>query len=655
MITISGTPTAAGVFNYTVNATGSCGAATIGGTITVNDDAIVNLTSAASTAAQQICMNTSLTDITYAIGGGGTGATVTGLPAGVTGVYSAGVFTISGTPSLGGTFNYTVTTTGPCVKPTASGTITVNAAPTSNFDFTVPSCAARTITFNDLSIPNSGALNGWTWNFGDPGSGANNTSTSANPTHTFATAGTYNVTLTVTTDRGCSSTVFSNPVTINVNPVSDFTGPVVCLSDPPPQFTDISTSTPGSVTGCEWNFGDPASGVNNTSTLQHPTHAFTAAGDYTVQLIAISNNGCRDTTTHPFRVNGASPVADFTMQNPAILCSNMDVNIVDNSSVDFGNLIRIEIYWDYLNDPTIRTTDNAPSFGRLYTHTYPEFGTPLTRTYRIRYVAYSGTNCVNTYDEDITLHATPTIQFDAVPGICADAAAFQVTQAQVTNAIPGGPGVFSGPGISPTGLFTPSIAGVGDHVIRYTFNSSNGCSNYKEQIISVWAVPAVNAGPDRVVLEGGQVTLTPALNASTPVTYLWSPPTYIVDPTIAMAVVVSPLTDMTYLLTVTSDKGCVDTDNVFVKLLKAPKIPNIFSPNGDGIHDTWTIAHLESYPGCTIDIYNRYGQLVYHSVGYDKPWDGTTNGKPVPVGTYYYIVNPKNGRQQYTGYVDVIR
>jgi len=112
---------------------------------------------------------------------------------------------------------------------------------------------------------------------------------------------------------------------------------------------------------------------------------------------------------------------------------------------------------------------------------------------------------------------------------------------------------------------------------------------------------------------------------------------------------------MTYTLTVTSDQGCKKSDNVFVKVLKAPLIPNIFSPNGDGIHDRWEIAFLESYPGCTVDIYNRYGQLVFHSVGYSKPWDGTVNGKPVPLGTYYYVVNPKNGRQQYSGYVDVIR
>jgi len=113
--------------------------------------------------------------------------------------------------------------------------------------------------------------------------------------------------------------------------------------------------------------------------------------------------------------------------------------------------------------------------------------------------------------------------------------------------------------------------------------------------------------------------------------------------------------DITYTLEVTGEAGCKASDQVFIKVLKAPKIPNIFSPNGDGIHDKWVIDYLESYPGCTVEIFNRYGQRIYHSVGYDKPWDGIINGSPAPVGTYYYIVDPKNGRKIMSGYVDVIR
>ena len=113
--------------------------------------------------------------------------------------------------------------------------------------------------------------------------------------------------------------------------------------------------------------------------------------------------------------------------------------------------------------------------------------------------------------------------------------------------------------------------------------------------------------------------------------------------------------DITYTLTVTSDKGCTTSDKVFVKVLQKPEVPNIFSPNGDGVHDKWVISFLESYPGSTVEVFNRYGQRIYYSIGYTTPWDGTINGKPVPVGTYYYIVDPKNGRKKQASYVDIIR
>jgi hypothetical protein len=130
VFTISGTPTASGTFNYTVTTTGPCINPSLSGTITVTPNATLTLTSAAGTTSQSVCSSSAITNITYSVGGGGTGAGVTGLPAGVTGSFSAGVFTISGTPTVAGTYSYTVTATGPCVNPSLSGTMTVNIIPT---------------------------------------------------------------------------------------------------------------------------------------------------------------------------------------------------------------------------------------------------------------------------------------------------------------------------------------------------------------------------------------------------------------------------------------------------------------------------------------------------------------------------------------------
>ena len=125
-------------------------------------------------------------------------------------------------------------------------------------------------------------------------------------------------------------------------------------------------------------------------------------------MIVTSNNGCTDTISQTFTVNGSIPLANFTVQNANALCSNKIVTIADASSVDIGSIVKTEIYWDWTNDPTIKTTDDVPSPGKLYTHTYPEFGSPATKTVTIRMISYSGISCLNVLTKTITLLATPS-------------------------------------------------------------------------------------------------------------------------------------------------------------------------------------------------------------------------------------------------------
>jgi gliding motility-associated-like protein len=84
-------------------------------------------------------------------------------------------------------------------------------------------------------------------------------------------------------------------------------------------------------------------------------------------------------------------------------------------------------------------------------------------------------------------------------------------------------------------------------------------------------------------------------------------------------------------------------------------VPNAFSPNSDGVNDVWSITDLMPLPNCTVNIYNRYGIRVFYSVGYQRAWDGSKNGEPLPSGTYYYIIDPKNGGSKLSGPVTVIR
>lgn len=925
--TVSVPTTPAGTYTYTLvsvqdASTTLCSQAQSGSVVvTVNP-----LPTAIISGTTEVCKNSTPPTITFTGGGstapylftyninGGPNQTVTS---------TGNTATVTVPTTTTGTFIYNLvsvqdaSTTICSQLQSGSVTVIVHPLPTNNFSFTIPSCETRTISFTDLSVPNVGTLTSWTWDFGDGSSPVTiNAPSSPNITHTYASAGVYPVSLVVTNSKGCVSVGPPINVTIHARPKAGYIIPDVCLSDTYAQFTDTSTvASPDVITTWHWDFGDPSSGPSNTSTLQNPQHSYTATGTYNVQLIVTSNNGCKDTITQVLSVNGSFPVSDFNVQNPSTLCANDSVAIADASTVFPGNITKIEIYWDNVGQPAVFDIDNTPVSGRIYKHLYPNFQSPLTKTFTIRYRAYSGGVCVNDKFRNVTVNAAPKVQFNNMPAVCLDANPFQITQASEIGGVPGS-GVYSGPGVSPTGIFNPSVAGAGTHTIMYTFTSSaagckdsmsntivvweppvanfsastpacetkaitftdnsntpvgtlttwtwdfadgsplvirnnnlpfthifanwgvynvklfvttsnncksafkiipvsvhpqpqpnfttppssclpnasvlftntstiadgsqalftylwdfgdgsgtstqanpthvytttgpfnvnlqvtsnNGCVasttiplttvhpqplasftvdkidvcigssvtftdnsnplggsitqynwtmgdgntrntptfNYTyaaigsydvehfifnsfgcrstdyQKTISVNPYPPVNAGPDKFVLQGGQVMLTPVLTATMPVTYLWTPQQYLSNPTIPNTIA-SPPDDITYMLKITTDKGCSDSDYVFIKVLKLPSIPNIFSPNGDGIHDKWVIQYLESYPGCTVDIFNRYGQRLYHSEGYSNPWDGTVNGKPVPVGTYYYIVDPKNGRKLMSGYVDIVR
>ena len=839
--------------------------------------------------------------------------------------------TVAAPTNIAGTFTYNLVSvmdasSSLCSQPqTGNAVVIIHPLPTINFIYTLPSCQTRDITFTDNSVPNVGTLTNWLWNFGDPSSGTSNSSSLQNPIHTFNAAGNYNVSLTVTTSNGCSNAIpFIRVVTINDRPLAGYIIPEVCLSDTYAQFLDTSKVATGNITAWSWNFADPNATVPNpnNSTSQNPTHSYTTIGTYNVQLIATSNNGCKDTIIQPLVINGSFPVANFTVNNPTTLCANDSVAIVNSSTVFPGTITKVEIYWDNVNFPAAFQTDDLPTTGKVYRHLYPNFQTPLTKIFTIRYRAYSGGVCVNDKISSITLNAAPKVQFNGMPDICLDAAAFQITQASETGGVPG-TFSYSGSGVSATGLFNPAQAGVGIHAILYTFTSAAaGCvdtmsrtikvldtasarfsfitpvcdgspATFKEESVApatvslvnstwnfgdgsplethppnstfthsfpawgtyiitmyntsaygckstssvkniyispipqtsfsfgessvclpgaavsfinnssiadgtenaftylwnfgdpasgtlntsvaknpsphiyngtgpytvslavksgsncvkttthlidfihpqpkaafdfnktgvciggdvsfrdlsngldgivnkwqwnfgdgnssiqrnpthvytstntfnvalyitnsqgcnsdtitkpfiVYPYPVVDAGPDRVVLQGGFITLQPVVSGNS-LQYLWTPPTYLNNTTIASPAASNMQDDITYRLTVTALGGCKTYDDVFVKILKSPKIPNTFSPNGDGINETWVIEYLDTYPNNRVQVFTRAGQLVFESRGYKTPWNGTMNGKTLPVDTYYYIVEPENGRKPITGYVTILK
>jgi gliding motility-associated-like protein len=118
----------------------------------------------------------------------------------------------------------------------------------------------------------------------------------------------------------------------------------------------------------------------------------------------------------------------------------------------------------------------------------------------------------------------------------------------------------------------------------------------------------------------------------------------------------NPETDV-YLLVTNLGGRCPALDSAKIKVDYLINIPNVFSPNGDGVHDRWDILNINSfYPNAEVEVYNKWGSRVFRSApGYPEPWDGTRNGQQLPVATYYYIIDLKNGGKPFVNSVTILR
>ena len=290
-VTISGTPTVSGTFTYTVALNGGCGTVSATGTITVTPNNTITLTSAAGTNAQTKCINTAITNITYATTGA-TSATITGLPAGVTGSWASNTVTISGTPTISGTFTYTVALNGGCGTINTTGTITV----TPNNTITLTSAAgtnAQTKCINTAITNITYATTGATGTTitglpaGVTGSWATNTVTISG-TPTVSGAFTYSVTL----NGGCGTINTTGTITVTPNNTITLTSAAgtnaqsKCINTAITDITYITTGATGAtITGLPT--GVSGSWASNTVTI---TGTPTVTGTFTYSVTL--SGGC---------------------------------------------------------------------------------------------------------------------------------------------------------------------------------------------------------------------------------------------------------------------------------------------------------------------------------------------------------------------------
>jgi gliding motility-associated-like protein len=161
----------------------------------------------------------------------------------------------------------------------------------------------------------------------------------------------------------------------------------------------------------------------------------------------------------------------------------------------------------------------------------------------------------------------------------------------VLSASPAGGG-FTGPGIN-NGVFSPDSAGPGNHILTYAYGAGDICYSEIQKLITVY--------------NGCTIVVPPVVPPSIP-------------------------------------GGIADSIS----------IANIFTPNNDGINDTWHIPFLLNHPEAVIKVYNRYGSVVFQSVGYARSWDGRHNGKELPVATYYYVIMITD-RKPLSGSISILR
>jgi gliding motility-associated-like protein len=189
-----------------------------------------------------------------------------------------------------------------------------------------------------------------------------------------------------------------------------------------------------------------------------------------------------------------------------------------------------------------------------------------------------------------------------------------------------------------------------------TTKSVLGCDSiYNFHIITVYPNPTIRFEYDSVyVFKNDNIVLQPLITNSTQ--FRWSPTIYLGNDTAIENPICTPLTDTKYKIVVTGDNGCQDSSYVKIIIAKPLSIPNVFSPNGDNVNDTWVIDGLEPYKQNTVQIFNRWGQKVYgNNMGMYIPFNGKLNGKDLPFGVYYYIIKLSPELPPVTGSISILR
>ncbi len=469
-------------------------------------------------------------------------------------------------------------------------------------------CGSGLVQFTDSSraiTPIS-----YLWNFGDPASGKNDTSTLKDPSHFYADTGTFVVTLISSAAPGCPDTAYDT-IRVITSPLPEFAfnNKGNCLGYTI-QFKD-STLTPIPISSYSWDFGDPLSGANNTSLINNPSHVYNNIGSYNVKLVVETVNGCKDSITKNVVIHGL-PIAG----------AGSDKAVCDSTAALLNGSGGVIYAWSpaaTLNDSTAVNPIATPRQPTTYTVT-------VTDIY----------GCSQKDSVIVNVFYPFSIQSVTDTCIC------QGDQINLHLAV-NGENTYHYKWSPPSGLSdplssSPAASPEVDTRYRVIVYDSLCYSDTAYLTVCVYALPSVNAGPDVRIYAGEEVKLNAV--ATHQGNFSWSPSDKLscsdcAEPT------VNSLTSGIYAVTFTDANGCRDEDtvSVFAYCTDASLfIPNAFTPNTDGLNDDFRIEAIGIKELRYLRIYNRWGELVFETNSLTTGWDGTYKGKALDAGVFVYYL-----------------
>ncbi len=363
-----------------------------------------------------------------------------------------------------------------------------------------------------------------------------------------------------------------------------------------------------------------------------------------IRSLAPIQDGCTNEHLMDFDVKVVErPVAQWQLDYNH--CSN-DSLFFRDSSLTFSNTA-VQWNWNF-GDGTTATTQNV----------YKKYATYGDYNVSLRTITDIG--CFDDTLQIISRDPVPVAGFNYTGYYCLDGnnLKFMDSSTITPGAIIGWLWKFGDGTIDSLQNPTKYYSEAGSYDIQLIVRSDKDCydTTLIQQVV-IYPNPIIE-GPATVSVFLGDTVRLPMIYTGNNLSYLWTPNYYLNAFNVPQPVA-SPPVNTLYTVNVNGEGNCPASKQIFVEVLKELKIPNAFSPNGDGINDKWIILGLESFSDNKVEVFNRYGQVVYSVIGYDnsgKVWDGTMNGKPLPVGTYYYIVDPKRAiAPKKSGWVVILR